>query len=87
MNDSPALKLGTPADSAAVNLLNDIIAGLRAGQIDSLAIVTVTPTGNISTMYAGQRRGDMHLGCEMAQTRLLFEIMNPQAQSRIVRPM
>lgn len=69
-----------------VKLLEDALTQARAGAVTNAAVAAVGPQGQIVTLFAGDRQGDMHTAVSMLKVMILGNIMNPRNQSPIVRP-
>ena len=72
MNGAPQIP---PLKSPVVDLLEQVLATAKNGQVDTIGIVSVDRLGATTTMFAGQRQGDLSNGIDMLKARILFGIM------------
>jgi len=75
------------APSPVVQVLEQALAAARAGQIDTIGLVIISPRGDIQPLWIGGRLGDLYAGAGMIQWRIQAQINQPAQQSRILRPM
>ncbi len=85
----PAI-LRTPLNEyqvACVELLKEALAGALEGNVDGIAIV-LCMSGGWATHIAGNRPGDLNLGCDDLKGKILEAVLNSpktKAVGRIVR--
>lgn len=63
--------------SAAVEILEKILAEAKAGRVTSVGIVMVDPNGGVATPWAGPQIPQIYLGAGMMQTRIVRGIESP----------
>lgn len=66
-----------PVVSAAVEILEKILAEAKAGRASSVAIVMVDPNGGVATPWAGPQVAQMYLGAGMLQSRIIRALESP----------
>lgn len=66
-----------PVVSAAVDLLEKVLAEAKAGKVTSIGLVMVDPNGGIATPWAGPQIPQLHLGAGMMATRIIRAIESP----------
>ena len=99
MNDQlkAALKGGgagiDPAEMPKVVLKSEVISTLeqaltdaRSGRLTSIALIGAAADGAIMTTFKGGQNGVLYVGVGIIDQQLLQEIVNPRANSRILRP-
>lgn len=72
---------------ACVDALKEALAQALEGNVDSMAIV-LCMKGGWATLIAGNRPGDLNLGCDDLKGKILDAVLNApktKAVSRIVR--
>ncbi len=77
----------TPDQKDVVDLLKEALAQALEGNIDGIAMVACMP-GGWATNIAGNRPGDLNLGCDDLKGKILDAVLNSpktKAVSRIVR--
>lgn len=68
-----------------VQVLEKLLADVRAGSVSSVGLIAITPAGQVGAMYAGQQRADIYVGADLLKTRMLDEMRTPPSQSPIIR--
>lgn len=78
LNGLPLPGLGNvPVVSAAVDILEKVLAQAKAGNVSSIAMVMVDPNGGVATPWAGSQIPQIYLGAGMMQTRIIRSIEAP----------
>jgi len=72
----PPLAIGNPC----VQLLEQLLAEVRAGKITSVAVVGITPTAGAAAIWAGAQIGELYVGTGMLSRRMLAAIEGQPAQ-------
>jgi hypothetical protein len=89
MNGSAPILPKMAIINPVVDLLEKVLADARAGKWAAVAVICANQQGAVLTAYAGDRRGDLHLGSALLSNGLLAEIANPKqtVAPKILRPM
>lgn len=72
-----------PVVTAAVDILEKVLAEAKAGRVTSIAMVMIDQNGGFATPWAGPQIPQMYLGAGALQARILRSIENP-AKSTII---
>ena len=79
MNGIPQIAIVNPI----VEMVERLLADVKANNISSVGLVVVTPQGGIGAMLGGPQRTEIYLGAGILQKRMLQEIDPPPgAQQR-----
>lgn len=71
-----------------VEQIEQLLLGVKTGQITSVAVVLIPPTGGFGMFYGGPQKGDLFIGAHAAAKKLLDDMQAPQQQRpAILRPM
>ena len=85
LNGAAVAALGKiPQVSAAVEILEKVLAEAKAGRVTSVGILMIDPNGGVATPWAGQQIPQLHLGASMMQARIIRMIEAPQKQPTII---
>lgn len=78
LNGLPLPGMGNvPVVSAAVEILEKVLAEAKAGRVLSVGLIMVDPNGGIATPWAGPQIPQLYLGAGMLQTRIVRGIEAP----------
>ena len=83
VSEMPLPGLSGPVVSATVAILEQVLAGAKAGRILSIGIVMIDPNGSVATPWVGPQIPQLYLGAGMMQTRIIRGIEAPPKSSII----
>ncbi len=81
----PQIKITNPV----IELIENLLMAARQGQVSSLSIIAIAPSGGMMRAYTGGQLGDMTVGTVLTQRDLATAIENLQKQPArpgIIRP-
>lgn len=84
INGAPVAALDQ-ASAACVQLLEQVLADARAGNVRSVCIVACGP-GGFGASFAGPNAPELNLGLDTAKASILQMVSQPQKRSPIMRP-
>lgn len=81
----PAASVVDPAQAACIQLLEQVLATARAGDVRSVCIVACGP-GGFGASFAGPDAPQLNLGLDSAKASIMQAVLQPQKRSSIIRP-
>jgi hypothetical protein len=68
----------------AVQMLEQILASLKAGRLGAVAVIGVSPTGEVFTSSIGAQPAQVYIGCDILKRQLLEAMMGNKGIGRPV---
>ena len=81
----PQIKIANPV----IELIENLLMAARQGQVSSLSIIAIAPSGGMMRAHVGGQLGDLTVGTVLMQRSLAEAIENLQKQPArpgIIRP-
>ena len=66
-----AVMLEAPKNKAVIDLLEQTLREARAGRISSVAVITVSPFGNVATPWATDNPPMVYVGADLLKAGML----------------
>lgn len=80
------LKQAFMADPGAVRLAESLLADVKSGKVSSLAVICVTPTGQVQWPAHGVQATELYLGAGIFQRQIEGMVTGARKNSGIIRP-
>lgn len=77
MNGAGMLKIPGQAANPLVAALETVLAKAKAGEITTMAVIAMSPTGYFPPIMLGPQRSDLSVAIDFAKASLLADIFSP----------